>query len=305
MSLWERLFGARSRPVQPTSRAALPKAPTSLPMPPAPRVDPRAERQALLNRLAAWAKDLKDKKDYDALVEAIDNSNDPDWSDKKDASGRALREAGSEAADAILRKISAKGYCSIYFADALVAIGDGRAAPVLQGQLAKGQFDAYGSKHHIQAFVSKHVAGFEEEAKAAEVAAKAAADARLSAGSGDLPLREYSTAYIFRPESKARNAFRTLQAALTGSSPFPSNAPHQVALVHGPASDFVAVLVRLPTAKDEGVALHDRLVRWFNELGVADFEDYETLSAPLPGRLSRGLNHLAGSYSTLEIVDRL
>jgi hypothetical protein len=100
-------------------------------------------------------------------------------------------------------------------------------------------------------------------------------------------------------------AFDALKASMQLSNGFPLDAPHQIALVHGPAADFVAVLVRLPTANDEGPVLHKWLVEWFASCGVGRPDDYESLVAPLPGRLSRGLGYLSSGYRVDEIVGRL
>ncbi len=119
------------------------------------------------------------------------------------------------------------------------------------------------------------------------------------------PTREYATAYIFQPAPSAKRAYNALQAAIRAGKAFPLAAPYQVALVHGTAADFIAVLVRLPTPNDESVALNRRIKTWFAETGAGAFNDYETLTAPLPGRLSRGLKFLANEYSVLEIIDKL
>jgi hypothetical protein len=50
--------------------------------------------------------------------------------------------------------------------------------------------------------------------------------------------------------------------------------------------------------------LNRRIEKWFAAAGVEAFDDYETLAAPLPGRLSRGLRFLADQYSVLEIIDK-
>jgi len=154
--------------------------------------------------------------------------------------------------------------------------------------------------------VAKLDGGFEEEQKLTKAKEEAAAYARLTAPPAPgTQLREYATAYVFRPAAEAKRAFNALQSAVRRGNAFPLDAPHQIALVHGPAADFVAVLVRLPTANDEGVALHRRLEAWFAESGAGSADDYESLSAPLPGRLSRGLEYLAGGYTVLEIINKL
>jgi hypothetical protein len=47
-------------------------------------------------------------------------------------------------------------------------------------------------------------------------------------------------------------------------------------------------------------------VAWFSEIGAGAFNDYEAVSAPLRGRLSRGLRFsLRDEYAMLEATDKL
>jgi len=220
---------------------------------------------------------------------------------------KILSEAGTDAVDAILQEVNAKGYCPYQLADVLVKIGDPRAVPLLKKDLLLGKFRAYiTSERAIEKFVVKFDAAVAEERRLGEAKEEAAADARLTTPPAEgVQLREYATAYIFQPVASAKRAYNALQAAIRAGEAFPLAAPYQVALVHGPAADFIAVLVRLRTPNDESVALNRRIETWFAEAGAGAFDDYETLTAPLPGRLSRGLRFLANEYSVLEIIDKL
>jgi hypothetical protein len=295
MGFWNRLFGKRAAaPVQRPSAVTPARTTASSATPKSPPVLPE------------WAQDLKEKSDYAALAAVTYNSRDPQWSEKKGVAERILKQAGGEAVDEILREISSHSYCNIYLADVLVDIGDPRAIPVLKKELLAGGFKAYGSESTIARFVTKFDPSVEEERRLAKEKEDAAADARLTAPPAQgAQLREYATAYIFQPAANAKRAFNALQAAIGAGEAFPLAAPYQVALVHGPAADFIAVLVRLPTPNDESVALNRRIKTWFADTGAGAFDDYETLTAPLPGRLSRGLKFLANEYSVLEIIDKL
>jgi len=301
MSVWNRLFGKKAdssiqRPTAVTpSRTAAPSAtPKSIPI--------------LPGSPEAWAQDLKAKKDYTALAAfvytgAMDNQRWP----KINLAMKILSEAGTDAVDAILQEVNAKGYCPYQLADVLVKIGDPRAVPLLKKDLLLGKFRAYiTSERAIEKFVVKFDAAVAEERRLGEAKEEAAADARLTTPPAEgVQLREYATAYIFQPVASAKRAYNALQAAIRAGEAFPLAAPYQVALVHGPAADFIAVLVRLRTPNDESVALNRRIETWFAEAGAGAFDDYETLTAPLPGRLSRGLRFLANEYSVLEIIDKL
>ena len=212
-----------------------------------------------------------------------------------------------EAVDAILQSIASRQYCDIDLAELLVEIGEPRAATALKPYLLKRQFSWQpGTESNIQRFISKCDKGFQAELDALHATEEAVADARLTAPPAPgTQLREYATAYVFRPAAEARRAFDALETGIRGRNGFPLDAPYQVALVHGPAADFVAVLVRLPTANDESVALHRRVEAWFAQVGVGRPDDYESLSAPLPGRLSRGLRYLASEYTVLAMIDKL
>lgn len=134
----------------------------------------------------------------------------------------------------------------------------------------------------------------------------AAADARLTVPPAQgASLREYATAYVFEPAENAKRAYTSLQAAILSGKDFPFAAPYQIALVHGRFADFIAVLVRLPTANDESVAVHRQIVAWFSDAGVGAFNDYEALTDNLPGKLSLGLKFLPDKYTVLEIIDKV
>ena len=45
--------------------------------------------------------------------------------------------------------------------------------------------------------------------------------------------------------------------------------------------------------------------RWFAGGGAGPPDDYESLSAPLSGRMSRGLQRMSSEYSVLELIDGL
>jgi hypothetical protein len=295
MSFWDRLFRKKAAaPVQRPSAVTPARTTVSSATPKSPPI------------LPGWAQDLKEKRDYAALAAITYNSRDPQWSEKKGVAERILKQAGGDAVDAMLREISSQPYCNIYLADVLVDIGDPRAVPVLKKQLLAGGFKAYGSESTIARFVTKFDPSVEEERRLAKEKEDAVADARLTAPPVQgVQLREYATAYIFQPAASAKRAYNALQAATRAGKAFPLAAPYQVGLVHGPAADFIAVLVRLPTPNDESVALNRRIKTWFAETGAGAFDDYETLTAPLPGRLSRGLRFLANEYSVLEIIDKL
>lgn len=302
MGFWAKLFG--SRKPKPETKNAM-GVPARVVDAAPPWV---AEQRRRDEALRPWLEQLKVKKDYAALIVGFDDSADPQWNDKRWLAKAALKEAGSEAVPALLEYIAQKGYCGNSIAELLVEIGDPRAVPPLKKKLPTGGFRSQvGLEDKIVAFIEKFDSGVVEERRLALKREEEAADARLDAPAAEgVPLREYSTAYIFRPAAAARRAFSALQTATRQGHGFPLNAPHQIALVHGPAADFVAVLVRLPTEKDEGVALHRRLSAWFVDAGAGTPDDYESLNAPLPGRLSRGLRDgLPGSYSVLEIVDKL
>ena len=158
---------------------------------------------------------------------------------------------------------------------------------------------------HLNAMKDDTSAG--EEQRLARAKEEAAADARLTARPAKgVQLREYASAYVFQPEARAKRAYDALKASMRSGKAFPFKAPHQIALLHGRTADVIAVLVRLRTANDEGAAIHRRLVAWFAETGAGAFDDFETLRAPLPGRLSRGLEFGPGDqYSVLHIIDNL
>jgi hypothetical protein len=101
---------------------------------------------------------LKGKKDYRALA-AIHNSQDyseafKKW-EKRDIADEILREAGSEAVDAIIEELATDGVGSDDLADLLIDIGDLKAVPLLKRKLDHGDFDAYSSKDRILEFVAR------------------------------------------------------------------------------------------------------------------------------------------------------
>lgn len=307
MAIWERFFG--SKPQQPVRvpPEQIPRRTADAPAPKWPAA-PTTPTNPAPGSPEAWAEDLKKAKNYSALAAAPYDKINDQWWPKVRLAQRILKEAGAAAVDPILNEITARGRCESNLADVLLDIGDPRAVPVLKAAQQREEFSYVpGTESRVERFVASFDAGFQKERETAKATEEAAAQARLTAPAGEgVQLREYSAAYIFTPAAAARRAFDVLKGAMRQGKSFPLDAPHQIALVHGPAADFVAVLVRLPTKNDEGVALHRRLTAWFDEAGAGVPDDYESLNAPLPGRLSRGLKHgLGDPYSVLEVIDKL
>lgn len=294
------------RPISPYRPRSLQSQPTvAIEQPPNP-AKPATSNPAQ-SSVEEWAADLKRKKDYPRLAAAIADKSSEEYPwPKAKAATSVLRDAGPAAVEAILQLIASKKYCNVDLALLLVEIGDPRSAPVLRPFVLKRQFSGQPSNQSIvEAFVARLDDGFQSELAARNTADEAAAETRLTAVGAGIPLREYSAAYIFHTRARNKEVLDSLKIAIEGGERFPLDAPYQIALTHGPTADFIAVLVRLPTVNDESVALNKQIMKWFSEVGVGEPDDRETLRAPLPGRLSRGLRYISSEYSVLEIIDCL
>lgn len=108
----------------------------------------------------SWARKLKDKKNYRALA-AIHNSQNYSeefqiW-EKQDLANDILREAGSEAVNAILEELATDGVGNNDLAKLLVDIGDPKAVQLLKKMLDRDSFigDEL-ARRDIKDFVEKH-----------------------------------------------------------------------------------------------------------------------------------------------------
>lgn len=108
-------------------------------------------------------------------------------------------------------------------------------------------------------------------------------------------MREYSKAYIFHQRGRATQFFGKLEDGIGRGIAFPFSAPHEIAVVSGPAADFVAVLVQLEHARDESINVGATIDKWFEQCGAGRYDDWEALSAPIPGRAKGSLRATLGS----------
>lgn len=105
-----------------------------------------------------WAEHLKDEKDYRALAAIFHNQEDPHRFAKQLHAENALREAGSEAVDAILEEYT-RGWGNEKLAGLLVDIGDSKAVPLLKKKLDCGSFTLSHLKNlreRIEEFVNQY-----------------------------------------------------------------------------------------------------------------------------------------------------
>ena len=107
----------------------------------------------------SWAQKLKEKKDYRALA-AVFNSQDYSKAfqknRKKDSAAKILREAGTEAVNAIIEELDTGGVGRTDLAELLVDVGDPKAVPILKQKLDRGAFAGWSTESDIRRFVERY-----------------------------------------------------------------------------------------------------------------------------------------------------
>jgi hypothetical protein len=110
-----------------------------------------------------WAQKLKEKKDYRTLAAEFNNMDslltsegrERHYARESDAK-QALKEAGSEAIDALLYEIAVEGRGKLGLTEILVNIADPKAVPLLKKMLDSGKFTSSKTKQDVEAFVNKY-----------------------------------------------------------------------------------------------------------------------------------------------------
>jgi hypothetical protein len=103
--------------------------------------------------------------------------------------------------------------------------------------------------------------------------------------------------------SPARKFFDNLGDGLKKGYEFPYDAYWQIALIEHRklGAQAIVVLVQLDSNVDESVKVRERLTQWFSLCGAEKYQDYEWLTAPLPGKLHGNISallraHAVGKY---------
>jgi hypothetical protein len=106
-----------------------------------------------------WSQKLKEKKDYRALA-AVFNSKDYSREfgkfSRQSYAKSILKEAGSEAVDAILDEIAVEGVGIGDLAEILVKIADPKAVLLLKKMFDRGKFYSGSTKQDVETFVNKY-----------------------------------------------------------------------------------------------------------------------------------------------------
>jgi hypothetical protein len=101
------------------------------------------------------------------------------------------------------------------------------------------------------------------------------------------------------PLSPAAKFFDSLSEGQKKGYIFPYDAPWQIALVEHSniGAQAIVVVVQLDSNVDESVEVRKRLAQWFDLCGAEKYQDYEWLSAPLPGKSYGDIQSLLKTHS--------